>query len=101
MIDLGKVVNDEQLLDFALSHICEKNSDEVHDVADKIVILYIINELKEQKKDWHDESLVSQRYGELIADYILAKLSREGLVNVDFENGNMICELTPKGRSKL
>ena len=50
-INFCEAINEEQFLDFALSHIAEKDSDDVHPIADQIVTLYIINQwYKEGKK---------------------------------------------------
>lgn len=102
MKNLDKIINDEQLLDFALSHVCEKNSDEVHPVAERIVLLYIVNEFQSQGKEEFSDEEIQDRYTEMIASHVLAKLGREGLLDVDFdEQGETVYRLTQKGKDKV
>jgi hypothetical protein len=99
MIELKEVINDEQLLDFALSHICEKDTEEVHPVAEQIVILYIINNTKGE--EFTDE-YISEKYRELIADYVLCKMEKNGLIDMGIdESGEFVYSLSEKGRDKI
>lgn len=102
MIPLDSLINDEQLLDFALSHICEKNTNEVHEVAEKIVTLYIINRWEKEGKTEFTEEEVCDKFSELVADYVLGSLVRKGLVDVDFDDkGELWYNVTDLGQRKI
>jgi predicted MarR family transcription regulator len=97
---LDAVINEEQLLDFALSHICEKDSDEVHQVADAILTCYIVNDFNKQKKSFTEDDILD-KINEHMADYVLTKLSKQGLVDVSFENSEIKYVITEEGRKKI
>lgn len=98
---LSAVANEEKLLDFALSHICERNSDEVHEVADAILTCYIVNDFKKKNQSFTEEDITS-KIKELIADYTMTDLVKKGLVDVDIDSdGQMTFSLTEAGRTKI
>lgn len=101
MLCLDKVVNDEQLLDFALSHIAEKDTDEVHQVANEIVCIYIINQFAKEGKDEFTEEDIQERYSQLVLDKVLVGLVDKGLVDVDFSGNEPIYQVTELGRKKI
>ena len=98
---LDAVVNEEQMLDFALSHICERDTDTVHEVADAILTCYIVHDYRKQNLSFNEDDITS-KIKELIADYTLSKLAREELVDVVVdEDGQIVYKLTEKGRNKI
>ena len=101
-VRISEVVNDEQLLDFALSHIAEKDTYDVHPTAELIVITYIVSNFSKENKTNFTESDVQEKYSELVADYVVTKLANAGLVDVGFDdNGETLYSLTPEGRNKI
>jgi hypothetical protein len=101
-IELSMLVNDEQLIDFVLDHIAERNSDEVHPTAEHIMMWYIIKQFQLEKRESFDESDVQQKYSELLADKVLFNLNQKGLVDVDFdEKGEIIYKLSNIGKEKV
>jgi hypothetical protein len=102
MINLSTIVNDEQLLEFALSHVCEKDSDDVHPVADQIIVTYIINQFEREGKESFDINDIVTKQQELMADYILTKLSNDGLVDINIdEDGQITYQLSKTGKDKV
>ena len=99
MIKISDVINDEQLLDFALSYVADKNSyDEAHPVAEQIIIIHIMNECNEKNCD---EEYIQKRYRELITDHIPTGLASKGFVDVGFENGNIVYKINEDFKRKL
>jgi hypothetical protein len=101
MLNLDKVINEEQLLDFALSHIAERESYEVHPVADQIVLTYVINKLVAEGKESFTEEDVQEQYSVLVLDKVLEGLVNKGLVDVAFDEKEPTFQLTPKGKDKI
>ena len=100
MIELSSIINDEQLLDFALSHICEKNSDEVHEVAEQIVMVYIINH-HFANQDFTEED-VHEKYSELICSYVLTNLVKKDMLCAEVkEDGEIVYNITEEGRKRI
>ena len=84
-ISLTATVNDEQLLDFALEYINMFGSDENHnEVADQIVVAYIINEYREKDESFTEDD-ITRRFSELLTNYVLASLHKKGLIEVNFD----------------
>jgi len=102
-ISFCEAINNEQFLDFALSHIAERNTDEIHPVADQIVVLYILNDWNNKGKERFTENEVQERYSELLADYVVTKLVNKDLVSVRFdeETGESLYSLTNKGKDQI
>lgn len=99
MIPLYSVVNDEQLLEFALSHICEKDSNDVHPVATAILIRYAANNMD---TDSWTEADIERKCSELIADYTLVKLVQKDLLEYEIkEDGNIMYKITDKGKQRI
>jgi hypothetical protein len=99
VIPLDSVVNDEQLLDFALSHICERDSDDVHSVANSILVRYAANSM--DAAGWSEEEL-NQRCSELIAEHVISDLMKKDLVDYRIrEDGEIVYEVTQKGKKKI
>lgn len=89
-IPIDVLFNEEQLLDFAL-HYLSYMSENIHPVAEQIVVAYILREYQKQGKVEFTEDEVNERFAQLIADHILASLVKKGLVEVSFdENGNTL-----------
>ena len=102
LIPLSEVVNDEQLLDFAMSHVCERNMDEIHPVAEQIVLRYILNEWAEAGKIQFSEDEVTKKYQEMIADYVLESLTKKGFVDTTFDdNGEILFSLSEVGKQRV
>ena len=98
---LHAVTNEEKLLDFVLSHICERNSDEVHEVADAILTCYIVNDFRKKKQSFTAED-ITNKIKELIADYTLTRLAKQGLVDVTVDDNNqVIFSLTKAGKERI
>jgi hypothetical protein len=102
-VNICEVINDEQMLDFALSHISEKDSDDVHPIADQIVVVYIMKLWNKEGKKIFTEQEVRDKYGELVTDHVVTKLAKKGLVDVRFdeENGEALYSITKEGRNKI
>lgn len=102
-INMCEAINDEQMLDFALSHISEKNSDDVHSVADQIVTIYIINDWRKKGKKTFNEEEVRDRYAELVTDHVVTNLTKKGLVDVRFdeESGEALYSVTKEGKDRI
>ena len=99
LIPLDSVVNDEQLLDFALSHICERDSEEVHPVATSLLVRYAANSMNAE--GWTEEQL-NQRCSELIAEHVIGDLVKKDLVDYRIgDDGVIVYEVTPKGKDKI
>ena len=99
VIPLESVVNDEQLLDFVLTHICERNSEEVHPVATSILVRYAANSM--ERGAWAEEQL-NQRCSELIAEHVISDLVKSNLIDYNIrEDGEIVYEITPKGKEKI
>jgi len=99
VIPLESVVNDEQLLDFVLSHICERNSEDVHPVATSILVRYAANSFGEA--GWTEEQ-ISQRCSELIAEHVVGDLVKKELVDCHInDDGTIVYQVTPKGKEKI
>lgn len=86
---INKVVNDEQLLDFALHYLSYKDSDDdTHSVAYDIVVAYIIHEF-----NIVDATQVKQKMQEMIVDHACAALVSKGLISANFnEDGEIVYE---------
>jgi hypothetical protein len=98
-IPLDSVLNDEQLLDFALSHICERDSHDVHPAASAILVRYAANSMG--REAWSEEQL-NQRCSELIAEHIVGDLVKKDLVDYRIkEDGEIVYSVTPKGKEKI
>lgn len=96
MIPLDAVANDEQLLDFALSHICERDSDDVHPIATAILVRYVANNMKQES--WTQED-IHEECSTLIADYVIAKLVRNNIVDYSIDkDDNVVYSLTEQGK---
>ena len=95
-IPLTSTVTDEQLLDFVLS-VAAEDIENVPFVAERIIIVYAINELGHNGKGFTEDDIV-QKYKELIADYILTNLTKKGLLEVDFSDDELMYRLTEEGR---
>jgi hypothetical protein len=98
---LDVIVNDERLLDFALSHVAEKDSGDVHPVAEEIITIYIINEFAKEGRESFTEEEIQERYAQLILDKVLVGLVESGLVDVDFSGDEPAYQVTQKGRIKI
>jgi len=102
MISFSMAVNDEEILDFAFNHICSVESWEVHPIAERIVMWYILNEFTAQCKDIDDLEAIHERYQELVADHLIMKLSKDGYVDAGInENGDVVYSVTQKAKDKV
>ena len=85
-IPIDVLYNEEQLLDFALHYMAlQDNPEQVHPVAEQIIITYILREWQKQGKVEFTEDEVHERMCQLIADYVLTSLVSKGLVEVSFD----------------
>jgi hypothetical protein len=101
-VKISEVINDEQLLDFALSHIIERDENEVHYIAEEILLIYIINLLYKDGKDKFNEQDLIDKRSELISSYLLTSLTKKGLTEAFFdEHGEIYYGLTNKGKEKI
>lgn len=98
---LSSVTNEEKMLDFVLSHICERESSQIHEVADAILTCYIVNEFRKQNKSFTEDD-VTNKTKEYIADYLLANLVKKDLLSVSIdEDSDIVYQITEKGRNKI
>jgi len=105
-MNLLDCITDQQILNLALTHICEREEDKCDPVAEKIVAFYAMKELLDECEE---ETLVSeipeeaikQRYSEMIVNKIIERLTNEGYVKVEFDNGLVGYEITGKGKEIL
>ena len=91
MINLTEGINDEQLLDFALSH--SRNI-----IADKIIVNYCIKELLLDKGNFTEEE-VNERYCDLIMEHMKKDFVDRGMLEYDMEDGKY--RLTDLGRKSI
>jgi len=89
---INVLYNEEQLLDFALHYMTIQNdSDQVHEVAEQIIVTYILREWQKAGREEFTEEEVDERMGQLIAEHVLAGLVKKGFVEVDFnEDGEPV-----------
>lgn len=100
-LSLFKLVNKEQLLHFALSHIEEKEYENADIVSKSIVIWYIYEEFEEQSIPITDNN-VAKRFQELLLSHTLDKLNSMDLVDaVIDEDGEVKYRITNKGKEML
>ena len=91
-------ITNEQLLHLALDHI---NRDGIYqEIADKIVINYIMLELQASGESFTEED-ISDRYSQLRLDYTLTRLAEEEMVEVNFEGSEALYKITEKGKDML
>lgn len=92
------VINDEQLLNFALSYLAERNDeDEVHPLANDIVIYYIVKQFQKDGKHNFTSDDVHEQFQILLADHIINNLVSKNYLNVSIdENGKEYFSLTDK-----
>ena len=91
-IPMDVLYNEQQLLDFALHYMAlQDNPDQIHPVAEQIIITYILREWQKEGKVEFTEEEVNERMCQLIADHVLTSLVNKGLVEVSFdENGEAL-----------
>ncbi len=102
MINFSAAINKEEILDFAFSHICSIESWEVHPIAERIVMWYIMNEFDLKGWDIDDMEAIHERYSELMADHLIMKLSKDGYIDAGInENGDVVYTVTQKAKDKV
>lgn len=100
-MSLFDVITDEQLLNLALTHICERDEDKIDPVAERICIFYALKQLnEEQNYDPTDEEL-HRRYSEMVVEKIIEQLSKKGMVEVDYGYDDVSYSITDEGKEKL
>ena len=84
------VLNDEQLLDFALHYLSDKNSDDYHHpVAHEIVVSYIMDEFNLKDIEF-DDYMIRECAGELLLDHALHGLVAKGYLEPQFNEDGTI-----------
>ena len=84
-IELSDIANDEQLLCLALDYLSMFSSDDDHnEIADHIVLRYILNDFHKQGKETFTEEEVDDAFRDLLAGHVIEGLVTKGLVEVDF-----------------
>jgi hypothetical protein len=102
MINFSDAINQEEVLDFALTHICSVESWQAHPIAERIVMWYILNEFTARYKDIDDLEAIHERYSELMADHLIMKLSKDGYVDADInDNGDIVYTVTQKAKDQV
>ncbi len=102
MIPFDVAINAEEILDFAFYHICSSESWDVHPMAERIVFWYIMNERIAAGLDEKDVQAISERYQELQAEHLIAKLCKDGLVDARInDQGQIIYEVSQAGKDRI
>jgi hypothetical protein len=102
MIPFDSAINKEEILDFAFSHICSVESWEVHPIAERIVMWYIMNELTAKGGDPDDVRTIHDRYQDLMTEHLMCKLCKDGFVDATIDqNGNIIYEVSQAGKDRI
>ena len=91
MLNLTDGINDEQLLDFALSH-------SIHPVADQIIVNYCMKELLLDKEEFTEDE-VNERYCSLVIEHMKKDFVDRGMLDYDMEDGKY--KLTDLGRKSI
>lgn len=100
---IGKLINREQLLQLALhvSSTIPDESDSIREIADQIIVYYIMEDMEKEEKDINHLSIeeISRRTGNLLADFVLTKLVHEGKMEVDLNaDDDFKYSLTDEGK---
>lgn len=97
-VPITSVCNEEELLDLALFSVANApKEDDVPKAAYSIIIRYICNKYhKENIKSFTEED-IQRDVQEMVTSYVLAGLTRKGIVDVDFSGDEPIYRLTEEG----
>lgn len=94
-------VNDEQLVHFCLEHIANCDTmDRPHPVAEKIITVYVINELLQEQGEFTEDE-VCRKYQELIVEHILTGMVNDDLIEPDFSDEVIKYSLTEEGKKHV
>ena len=96
MTIMSKVLNDENLLDFALHYLSDKNSDDYqHPIAYEIVVSYVMQEF-DTKGIEHNDAMINTRMGELLLEHTLKGLVEKEYVEPVFHEDGRITYIMGK-----
>lgn len=100
--ELSDAVNDEELLDFALSYVAERNSDDyTHPISNRIIVAYVVKQFEKNGKDEFTTEEVQEEYSKLLMDYILGNLVKKDLLDVDIEDDGEIVYTVPEDIKRI
>lgn len=86
----NNVVNDEEMLDFALYYIVKYGEDAPKaNIATKIVMIYILKQFKKNNVDSFTEEDIIEEYKNMYTDKLLSNMVEEGLLETYFEDGKI------------
>ena len=68
-------------------------------LAEKVVLVYILNEFVEQDQLDVDDQIIDKRYSELMVDFINTQLVHKGLVDVCFDKDRFLFQMNAKGKA--
>lgn len=95
--NLSDAINDEELLDFALSYVAERNSDDdTHPISNRIIVAYIVKQFEKEGKDQFTEEEVHEEYSKMLTDYILNNLVKKDFLDVNFEEDGNVTYTVPE-----
>lgn len=95
--NLSDAINDEELLDFALSYVAERNSDDdTHPISNRIIVAYIVKQFEKEGKDQFTEEEVHEKYSTMLMDYILNNLVKKDFLDVNFEEDGNVTYTVPE-----
>ena len=94
---IQEFINNEQLLDFALSHLIEKTEQTSHPIAEKILCLYVIDQFGQQGRNFTEQD-VQEECNKILASYCLTSLAKKGLIEADLTKENVTYQLTELGK---
>ena len=100
-MNLFDVVNDEQLLNLALSHVCEREEDKIDPVAERICVFYALKQLREEQDYEPIDEEVRKRYSEMVVEKLIEQLTEKGMVEVDFGQEDVGYLITDTGKDRL
>ena len=100
-MNLFDVINDEQLLNLALNHVCERDEDKIDPVAEQICIFYAMKQLKDEQSYEPTDEEIHKRYSDMVVEKLIEQLTDKGLVEVDFGHDEIGYQITEEGRDKL
>jgi hypothetical protein len=94
------LVSDENLLQLAC--YAAGNLDEKHwlrEYADSLIVGYIMEEFEGKGQDEFTEEEIQERYAQLLTEFILEDMSKDGLIDAIFDDdGTIKYTLTDEGK---
>lgn len=97
---MKEVVQEERLLHLCLyaSSKIDDEEDFTRSIADELIIGYILDEFQKAGKEEFDESDVTERYSDLMTDWVLTKHVQDGNIEVDLSGDEPLYKLTKQGK---